>query len=147
MTRTAKRPPDGLFTLAADRWTQPFWDAAREERLTCARCGDCGHFRMPPTPFCPNCRSQAIDWPTLPGTGTLYSYTVVERATMPGTEAAIPYVPAVVTLDDAGGRRMVTNIVDSSIDALRVGARVAAVFDTLPDGTVVPRFRLEGEAA
>nr|WP_275431465.1 Zn-ribbon domain-containing OB-fold protein [Sphingomonas sp. BT552] len=132
--------------MASDRWTEPFWDAAEEHRLTCARCGACGHFRMPPTPFCPVCRSQSIEWPTLPGTGTLYSYTIVERATLPGTEHTIPYVPAVVTLDGADGRRMVTNIVDSAIDAVRIGAPVHVVFDTLEDGTVIPRFRL-GESA
>lgn len=147
MTRIAKRPPDGAFTLATDRWTQPFWDAAAQQRLTCAQCGECGRFRMPPTPFCPRCRSQAVEWPTLPGTGVLYSYTIVERATLPGTEDTIPYVPAVVTLDGASGRRIVTNIVDSPIDALRIDAPVNVVFDTLASGAVVPRFRLQENRA
>lgn len=143
MSRVAKRPPTGAFSLAQDRWTEPFWKAAAEERLTCARCGDCGHFRMPPTPFCPVCRSQAVEWPNLPGTGTLYSYTVVERATLPGTEETIPYVPAVITLDGAGGRRMISNIVDSEIDALKIGALVRVVFDKIEDGSVLPRFVLQ----
>ena len=142
MTRIAKRPPDALVTIVADSWTRPYWDAAREGRLTCARCADCHHFRMPPSPFCPHCRSQRLDWPTLPGTGTIYSYTIVERAVLPGTEGTIPYVPAVVTLDGADGARLITNIVDCDVADIRIGRVVQAVFDTLDGGAGIPRFVL-----
>lgn len=146
MTRMSKRPPDALATIVTDSFTAPYWDAAKAGRLTCAQCGNCGRFRMPPSPFCPNCRSQAVDWPTLPGTGTIYSYTIVERAVLPGTEDSIPYVPAVVSLDGAEPARLITDIVDSDLDAIRIDARVTVTFDTMPDGAVVPRFRLAENA-
>lgn len=142
MSVLAKRPPDVLVRVVSDQWTAPFWDAARDGRLTCAQCSDCGRFRMPPSPFCPNCRSQAIDWPTLPGTGTIYSYTIVERAVLPGTEDTIPYVVAVVTLDGAGGARLITNIVDAPLDRICIGAPVRAVFESAGNA-VLPRFVLE----
>jgi uncharacterized protein len=141
MSRIANRPPDGDFHLAVDRWTAPFWEAVAERRLVAPRCVACGHVRMPPTPFCPECRSQEIDWIALPGTGSLYSYTIVERATLPGTETHIPYVPAVVALDGADGIRLITNIVESPIDEIRIGASVTAVYDRVGEA-VVPRFRL-----
>lgn len=146
MSRIARRPPDALAAIVPDSWTEPFWTAAKEGRLTCARCADCGHFRMPPTPFCPRCRSQALEWPALPGTGTIYSFSVVERAVIPGTEDTVPYVVAVVSLDGAEPARLITNIVDSPVDAIRIGARVSALFDIMPDGAGVPRFRLEEPA-
>ena len=34
-----------------DPETQPFWDAAREHRLTIQRCAQCRTFRWPPTAY------------------------------------------------------------------------------------------------
>lgn len=147
MSRIARRPPEALVRIVADTWTRPFWSAAAEERLTCAQCANCGRFRMPPTPFCPHCRSQAIDWPTLPGTGTVYSFTLVERAVLPGTEDSIPYVPAVIDLDGATPARIISTIVDCDVDAIRIGARVRVLFDHLADGIGLPRFTLVGDDA
>lgn len=146
MTRIAKRPPDSLFAIVSDAWTAPFWEAASQSKLTVCRCGQCGRFRMPPTPFCPNCRSQDVDWTDIPGTGTLYTYTVVERAIMPELEDCIPYVPAVVELDSAPGIRLITNIVESPIEAIVAGARVRVLFDRV-EGGAVPRFRIIEDAA
>lgn len=140
--RVAKRPPDSLFQLATDAWTKPYWDAAAEGRLAIARCGACGAYRMPPTPFCPHCRSQTVEWTAASGRGTLYSYSVVERAIMPEMEGCVPYVTAVVELADAGGVRLITNIVDVPIGALAVGLPVRAVFDRLTGGAAIPRFIL-----
>jgi uncharacterized OB-fold protein len=147
MIRIAKRPPDALVHIVVDRWTEPFWAAAGEDRLTCAQCGNCSRFRMPPSPFCPYCRSQQLDWRSLPGTGTVYSFTVVERAVLPGSEDNIPYVAAVIALDGAEPARLISNIVDSDVDAIRIGARVRVVFDHLPDGQSVPRFVLSEDRA
>jgi uncharacterized OB-fold protein len=137
----AKRPPPN-FVLCTDRWTQPFWDAARQHRLVAARCASCGHFRMPPTPFCPNCRSQDIHWSTLRGEGLVYSYTVVSRAVLEGMDQHIPYVPAVVSLPDADGVRLISNVVDAPIDSIRVGSPVRVVWDQISPHVVVPRFTL-----
>ena len=147
MSRIAKRPPDALVRIVADSWTAPFWTAAGQERLTCAQCSNCGQFRMPPTPFCPHCRSQALDWPTLPGTGQVYSFTIVERAVLPGTEDTVPYVVGVIDLDDAAPARIIANIVDCDVDALHVGARVRVLFDPYGDGIGVPRFTHDGDRA
>ncbi|WP_448203795.1 Zn-ribbon domain-containing OB-fold protein [Azospirillum sp. sgz302134] len=141
--RIARRPPESLFQLVTDAWTKPYWDAAAEGRLAIPRCAGCGTFRMPPTPFCPRCRSQALDWVAVSGRGTLYSYSVVERAIVPDMEQAVPYVTAVVELADAGGVRLITNIVDARIGDLTVGAPVRAVFDRRADGVAVPRFVLD----
>ena len=67
----------------ADEATQPFWDAAAEGRLVAPRCATCGTFVLPPQPFCFTCQSQAFEWVDLPGTGTIYTYTVVRHPLAP----------------------------------------------------------------
>jgi len=138
----ARRPPPELFKLASNHWTQPFWDATADHRLLVARCADCGHARMPPTPFCPCCQSQRIDWTELSGRGEVYTYTVVARAIMPGMDEHLPYVPAVITLDGGGGTRLISNVVDVEVSSIVVGMPVQIVWDDLPaEGVAIPRFR------
>lgn len=137
----ARRPPDQAFDPAPNTFTAPFWEATKRRVLVAARCGACGRFRMPPTPFCPHCRSQALEWPELSGTGTLYSYTVVNRALVPGAEDTIPYVPAVVELDGAPGIRLVSNVVEAEVESITVGMRLALVWDAHHSGVMLPRFR------
>ena len=137
----AKRPPPELFKLSTNAWTQPFWDATARHELVAAQCAECGAFRMPPTPFCPCCQSQRIDWRILSGRGEVYSYTIVERAIMPGMDEHLPYVPAVITLEGAGGVRLISNVVEVEVADLRVGMAVQVVWDDVPgQGVAVPRF-------
>ena len=136
----AKRPPPELFKLSTNRWTKPFWDATTRHLLVAACCQACGTFRMPPTPFCPVCQSQAIDWPVLSGRGSVYSYTVVERAIFPGMETHLPYVPAVIALEGAPGVRLISNVVDVEVRDIVVGMAVSVVWDDDPNGVSVPRF-------
>jgi uncharacterized OB-fold protein len=140
-----KSPPGSMFKLVVDQWTQPFWDAARAHRLVVPRCAQCGTFRLPPTPFCPSCQSQAIDWVQLSGRGTVYSYSIVTRAIIPEMEPCLPYITAVVELPDAGGTRLVTNVVGAPVDQVMVGSAVHVVWDELADGVTVPRFKLDDE--
>jgi uncharacterized OB-fold protein len=144
----ARRRPPELFKLAVNHWTQPFWQATKEHRLLLARCADCGHARMPPTPFCPQCQSQRIAWTVLSGLGTVYSYTVVTRAILPDMDAHLPYVPAVIALDGADGVRLISNVVDIEVQAITVGLRVQVVWDDAPSqGVAVPRFAPVATAA
>ena len=140
--RDIQRPPDKHFQLVTNQWTEPFWKAVSEKRLLCASCAECGQTRMPPTPFCPKCRSKKISWTELSGLGTLYSYTIVWRTTMSSEGASLPYVPAVVELDGAMGARLITNIVDSKLNDLKIGTRVEVTFDYLSNELVVPRFSI-----
>ena len=137
----AQRPPPELFKLSTNRWTQPFWDATKQHRLVAPQCGSCGSFRMPPTPFCPSCQSQSIEWIVLSGRGSVYSYTIVERGIVPGMEAHLPYVPAVIELDGAPGVRLISNVVDVDVADIHVGMAVAVVWDDHANGVAVPRFK------
>lgn len=97
---------------------------------------------MPPTPFCPHCHSQAIDWVQHDGAGILYSYTIVDRAIMAGMENALPYVPAIVEFPDADGVRLITNMVGCEIGQLRIGQPVQLVWIEAAEGCVLPAFSI-----
>ncbi|MEY2524010.1 MAG: uncharacterized protein QOJ66_2575 [Ilumatobacteraceae bacterium] len=133
-------PPVSLVALNPDVWTQPFWDAAAQHRLVCARCAACGSFRMPPGPFCPTCRSQAIEWVELPGTGELFTYTVIHHPIIPELRESVPYVIGVVSLDDAAPARLVANVVDVTIAELEIGMPLNVVWEPVREGVVIPRF-------
>ena len=122
--------------------TRPFWEACRRHELVVQRCTACGAFRHPPAPVCWRCRSFAHDWTPVSGRGTVFSFATVHRAFLPGLEAAVPYVVAVVALDDAPGVRIVSNLVDVAPAAVRIDLPVEVVFDDVSDAVTVPRFRV-----
>ncbi|MCQ0013701.1 OB-fold domain-containing protein [Actinomadura madurae] len=72
----------------------------------------------------------------------MYTYTVVRHAVVPALAGSVPYVIAVLEFDDAPGIRMIANIVESDVDAVRVGSRVQLAWDDIDDEVTVPRFRL-----
>jgi uncharacterized OB-fold protein len=129
----------------ADDYTQPFWDAALEGRLVAPRCKECGTFRLPPGPFCFVCQHQEVDWIELPGTGTIYTYTVVRHALSPQLAEVVPYVTAVIELDGAtgAGSRMIANVVDCDPESVAIGDRVRIAWDRVSDTLALPRFAPE----
>ncbi|HEU4428882.1 MAG TPA: OB-fold domain-containing protein [Myxococcota bacterium] len=132
--------PGDHVRISTDSWTEPFWQAAKEHRLTAAQCGDCGHFRMPPSPFCPKCQSQKTEWPTLPGTGSVFSFAICTKSPYPDV-ADFVYVPAVIELDGAPGARLVTNLHGCEADEVSIGMRVRVDWNPIRDGWVMPVFR------
>ncbi len=135
--------PTILKAPHADATTQPFWDAAREDRLVMPRCTQCETFRLPPSPYCFACRHRETEWVELPGTGVVYSFTVVRHPLHPGLADACPYATGVVDVDgtQGAGARMLVNFIDCDVDALKIGDRVEIVWEHLDDEMSVPRFR------
>jgi uncharacterized protein len=130
--------PAEQIRITTDPHTEPFWLAARDGRLAAPRCGDCGAFRLPPSPFCPACQSQRVDWVTLSGDAAVFSFSVVNG--YPGL-ADIVLVAAVVDLPDAPGARLVTNIIDVDPVDVRIGMPLTVAFTPITDGWRLPVFR------
>jgi uncharacterized OB-fold protein len=141
---TVARAIPGLIKLAVDQWTEPFWLAGKEHRLVAPRCEECGTFRMPPSPFCPSCRSQRIDWVQLSGHGIVYSYTICDRSPFPGEVENFLFVPVIVELPDAQGVRLVSNLIDIEVQDVKVDLPVEIVWGPNADGWRVPLFRPRG---
>jgi uncharacterized OB-fold protein len=139
-----RTPPAEFVAIQPDQWTKPFWEAASQHRLICARCSQCGTYRMPPSPFCPRCRSQQIEWEQISGRGTIFTYTVVHHPVLPALSDHVPYAVAVVRLPDAGGVRLLGNVVGMDSEELAVGLPVRVVWADIRDGVSVPRFEPDG---
>jgi uncharacterized protein len=132
--------PGQRFDLPApDPETQPFWDAARAGVLLIRRCRDCGRFHFYPRPFCPVCWSTNVEWVEASGRGTLYTWSVVRRNDLPPFDEGVPYVAAVVDLEE--GPRMMTNVVDCDFDALEIGMPLDVVFQPIAGNVTIPVFR------
>lgn len=135
--------PSILTATHGDHTIEPFWDAAREDRLVAPRCTNCGTFRLPPAPFCFECRHQETEWVELPGTGTLFTFTVVRHPLHPDLADACPYASGVVELDgtQGAGARMIVNIIDCDVEELEIGDRVEIVWEHVNEDMSTPRFR------
>ena len=128
-----------------DAETQPFWDASAAHELRAQCCSNCGKFRWPPGPLCSHCRSWDFEWAELDGTGEVYSYVIVHHSVVPVFAAEIPYVVAQIELDGTDGQvRMTSNIVDFPPEQVRVGMRVAVVFEDATPEVSLPKFRPVG---
>ena len=137
----------GVFPVAlddpyADESTAPFWEAALEGRLAVPRCTNCGTFVLPAQPRCFVCRHQTFEQVELPGTGTIYSFTVVRHPLIPQVADVVPYVSGVIELDgtQGAGARMIANIIDVDPESVQIGDKVRVVFDRVSETLAVPRF-------
>jgi uncharacterized OB-fold protein len=135
-------PPAEIISIMTNVWTDPYWAATAQHRLVLPRCTACGEFRFPPTPFCPSCSSQEVEWVEHDGRGTIYSFTVVRHAVIPDVAAALPFIAAVVELPETNGCRLVANIVDVEPDEVRIGQDVTIDWYDARPGETVPVFRL-----
>ena len=138
--------PDEMPMPAANAETVGWWEAAAEHRLVVQRCTACGHVRHPPGPLCPRCRATTAQWWESPGTGTVYTYTVVRQAFIPALADRLPYVVIAVELDGTDGARLVSNLVDFEPGAVTVGMAVEVVWEDMGPELAVPRFRPTGAA-
>lgn len=123
---------------APDPATREYWAAAARGELRLPRCTACGKLHFYPRPACPHCGGTAFDWPQCQGTGTIYSYTVVKRAPSPAFEADVPYVVAIVALDE--GPHLMTNIVGAEPASVRIGQRVKVEYRDAAEGVKIPVF-------
>jgi uncharacterized OB-fold protein len=121
-----------------DLETQPYWDAAREGKLLIKRCAACGRAHFDPRPFCPHCWSDDVEWEQASGKATLYTFTIVRRNDLPPFPERVPYVAAVVDLDE--GPRMMTNVEGCDADEVEIGMALTVAFRDEGDFSI-PVFR------
>ncbi len=127
---------------AADELSQPFWEAAKQHRLVIQRCQECGYFNHPPRPACDACQSQQLQFESVSGRGTIYSFTVMYQPNIAGFEDQIPYVNILVELEEQPLLFMVANLPGSERDKVRIGRRGGAYFEGGDADITLPQFRL-----
>ena len=105
---------------------EAFWTGGGKGRLLVTTCRDCGYRTHPPTPRCPSCFSENVSPEPVSGRGRVYSFTINRQQWMPDLE--VPYVVAVVELDEQPGLRLLTNIVECDVAAVRIDMPVEVRF-------------------
>lgn len=120
--------------------TQPFWEATSKGDLMLQRCASCGQVVFYPRAHCPHCGTPKPRWERSAGRGSVYSFTVVRQHPLPFFKARLPYVVALVDLDE--GFRMLTNLIVDDVAAVGVGDRVRLRWEQ-HDQLSIPLFELD----
>ena len=131
--------PDAMPSPMADTITLPWWQHAAKHRLVVQRCTDCGATRIPPSPVCAKCGSEASEWKEVSGRGEVYTFTAVHRAIAP--DQPIPTIIAVISLEGSGGQRILSNLVNVEPEKIEIGMPVEVVWEDMSDDLAVPRFQ------
>jgi uncharacterized protein len=120
-------------------FSKPFWEGCQRHELVLQRCSACGKFRYYPRPFCPECRTPEYEWTRCSGLGSVYSFTIVHRPLTRWFKGRVPLVCAVVELEE--GTRMMSNVVGTEPEAVRVGMPVRVDFEDVTEDITLPMFR------
>ena len=121
-----------------DGLTKEFYDFCLDGELRFQRCSDCGQWRHVPREMCAECGSFAWTWELSSGRGTLFSWTVVERALHPDFEEETPYAVVVVEMEE--GVRLISRMLDTAPEDLQFDLPVQVVFDRVTDEVALPKF-------
>lgn len=111
--------------------TGEFFAGAELGELRIPLCADCARYVWYPEPLCPHCGSERLTWTKTSGRGRLYSYSVVRHAFIPQYADLIPFVVAVVSLEEDESVRIVGRMALTSECELRCDMLVEAVFEPL----------------
>jgi uncharacterized OB-fold protein len=118
--------------------TQRFWDAVQERRLVMPACDRCGKVTFPPTVACPACSGAAFTWKEMSGRGKVFSFVVYHRVYHPAFADKVPYVVAVVELEE--GPRIISNVVGMPVEDVQCEMPVTVVYEEVRDGYLIPKF-------
>jgi uncharacterized OB-fold protein len=125
--------------------TDEFWLAAADGRLVRPVCADCGRSFFTPRWICPYCRSDHWSYQPSTGHGRVYSSTVVYRG--PDESWEVPYVLAIIDLDEGWNMLSRLLLADDAIpDASVAGRAVSVRFvpEDRPPFRTLPVFALTG---
>lgn len=122
-------PPEG----------REFFQRCAAGQLCVQRCLDCATLRHYPRPLCPRCLGPRWEWQACSGRGIVYTFTVIRQNLHPRFRGRVPYVVAVVELDE--GVQLLSELVGIDGERVHVGMPVVVDFAPSGDGRTVPRFR------
>ena len=124
-----------------DPITRPYWNSVREHAMRLQRCGACGAFIFYPRALCPTCFSDNLAWTPVSGRGIVHAFTIAYRHPLPAFQRDLPYVVALVELDE--GPRLLTTLVDVPPDPahVHIGLPVEVMYDDVTGEITLPRFR------
>ena len=130
-----------------DPLTAEYFAGAARGELVIPRCEQCARFVWYPATECPGCAGEPR-WVPVSGDATLFSWAVLRRTFLPAFAEMVPFVTALVALDEDPAVRLCSYIVDTEPEQLRADAPLRVTFrplafPTVPDrSVVVPMFEV-----
>ncbi len=119
--------------------TKTYWEGCRQHQLLIQRCSECSKYQFYPRIICTACMSNNIKWVKAKGSGQIISYTIVHRAISGAYAAEVPYVIAMIQLEE--GPRMMSNIIQCEPGSVEIGMPVEVIFDDWSEEITIPKFR------
>jgi uncharacterized protein len=122
------------FPLPDVTWepTAEYWAGAARGELRLPACTACGRFRWYPEEVCRHCGERVpVSWTTVSGQGTLFSWVVVTHAFLRPFAPKVPFVSALVAVDEDPAVRLPTQIVDCEPEGLAFEMPVMVTFRPL----------------
>jgi len=132
-----ERPPKARPAPVPDADTAEYWKAAHDGRLLVQRCDACGATQLYARDRCRRCRG-VVRWEEASGRGTVYSFTVIRQNYQRPFRDWIPYVVALVDLEE--GPRVMTNVVGCDPALVHIGMAVRARFEVVSDDAGIALF-------
>lgn len=126
------------FLPRPDAESLPYWQGCNEERLLLQVCSACGNRQFYPRILCTACGGAQLAFEPASGRGRVKSFTVIRIPVSPAYESLVPYVVALVELDE--GPTMMSHVTLPDVDALRIGDRVEVAFQQWSEDQKVPVF-------
>lgn len=83
--------------------------------------------------------STPVEWVQASGRGKVLSFTIVRHAISDAYAADVPYVVALIRLDE--GPTLMSNVIDGDPERVRIGMPVETVFEVWSEDLTVPKFR------
>ena len=123
------------YASAKNPLLDPFWEGAHAGKLLLQQCDQCGNRHFPPMIACPQCLSLDQHWSEASGRGTVESSITFHQQYWP--DRPPPYEVLLIALEE--GPLMMSNAVEGH-ELPQVGDAVHVVFETRPDGSVIPQF-------
>jgi uncharacterized OB-fold protein len=139
--------------ILPDYDTVEWWAGAKQRKYLVRRCNACGHKWFPPIfPACARCTSMDIGWFETAGKGVLHSYVVVVQPIVGAFIGTVPYIVAIIELDDCreadGSVTRVGGVMLNDEAEVAIGLPCEVVYEETNDSKIVmPRWRVSGTAA
>jgi uncharacterized protein len=108
-----------------------FWTGGAKGELLIQRCRACGRWNHPPLPRCRACLSAEIAPEPVSGRARVVTYTINRHAWFPGQQ--VPYVLAIVELEEQPNLRVATRLVGLEPEAAKIGLAVRVRFEQVED--------------
>lgn len=121
---------------AADGLDRGYWEGTLAHELRIQRCRACRGWQWGPEWICHRCHSFDVGFEPVEPKGVLFSYERIWHPVHPALRDAVPYVVALVELPQAGGVRVIGNLLGADDREVALGTAVDAVFEDHPDAAV-----------